>query len=118
MGTMQRRKGHNFERTIVNVFKDFGLEAKRNLQYQEGHSASDVIIKLKEYILLIECKCRRKVNIKQAYQQVLDTVMRENEIPCAVTKEDREDVLVTLSLNDFFKILGLEPNKNVEKTNS
>ncbi len=111
---MQRRKGHNFERTIVNIFKAFGLEAKRNLQYQEGHSSSDVIIKFKDNVLLIECKCRQKVNIKQAYAQVLETVIRENEIPCAITKEDREDVLITLSLNDLFRLLGLEPVKKVD----
>jgi hypothetical protein len=60
MGAMQRRKGANFEREIVNAALAFGLEARRTApnQTQDGsESFGDVTIQS----LKIECKHHKKI---------------------------------------------------------
>ena len=54
-----RRKGHDFEREVVNVAKSHGFEAERGLQYRGGEEAPDVSVETLHGPLWIECKVRK-----------------------------------------------------------
>jgi hypothetical protein len=90
-----RRKGHDFERLLVNIFKTIGPEAKRGLQGRGGGEAADVI----NTPFHVEAKRGRRPNILAAYEQAV----RDNQglIPVAVTKADNGRILATLALDDL-----------------
>lgn len=114
-GKYSRTKGHNFERSIANKFKELYPRAQRGLQTQNKNIPVPDVANTEFWI---ECKCGATPNIFNAYLQALrDRHHRVNAIDplitggkikniLVITKKDRFDpVLVTLSLEDFFQLL-------------
>ena len=65
-----RRKGHNWERKIVRMFKARGYNAKRNLtETREGTSGDVLVYRGETLILAIEAKCTNNPNIWHALRQ-------------------------------------------------
>jgi len=107
-GRSARTKGHQYERDLANLFKDRyrWKEAKRGWQYSNGRKEPDVIIPY----LYVEAKRQKKTYPKKALEQAmndlkeLQKIVKEDKIPVAITKEDRQDALITLRLDDFLTI--------------
>lgn len=101
-GRTSRRKGHQFERDIVNALGD---GAKRVLEYQEG-LGYDV-----EYERLrIQCKRGKSYAPINKIEEVYEGMKKSNNkdiqtaIPALITKADKKRAIVALYLDDFIKI--------------
>lgn len=100
-GAYNRKKGADFERELVHVFRKIfdDEDVKRGLQYRSGVEIPDVECP----IFWIEAKRMKRPNIRAALQQACDACP-EHRIPLAITKANRDDTLVTLKLDDFVEM--------------
>lgn len=107
-GKTARRKGHNFERDVANLLKPYFPDAKRQLEYQEGLGYD--IANTGE--LSIQCKVGKSFKIEKALKEAV----REKHIPIAITKKDREDIVVSMYWKDFeyFLIAYLKDNQKLK----
>ena len=107
-GRASRRKGHDFEREIVNRLHDVlpdGYNACRMLQSRGGGGLPDVEIRNESGALMhIECKKGKRPNIPKAMEQAFHD-HKPGTIPVAVTRADRDHTLVTMRWQDFADIL-------------
>ena len=104
IGKASKQKGARFELEISHYLKDHGYpNAHRTAQHcGKTGDAGDV-----EGVegLHIECKHVEKLNLYAAYHQAV----RDNDangngnIPVVIHKRNREETLVTLSLDDFIQ---------------
>jgi len=101
-GKYNRKKGADFERELVHLFRDAmpGAPVKRGLQCR-GAEMADVDCP----VFWIEAKRMKRPNIRAAYKQASDDCGK-GKIPVAITRANREDALVTLSLDDFLDFVG------------
>lgn len=102
MGKSQRNKGHQFERDIVNLLKEKGYDAARNLT-QTRDSGGD--INLPRW--LIECK--RYANIGRVYDWLDQAIKAASGIqkPIVVAKADRKEEIVIMRLSDFLEVMNV-----------
>jgi hypothetical protein len=92
-GKTSRTKGHNFEREVAKLLRNYFPDAKRQLEYQEGLGFD--IANTGE--LSIQCKVGKSFKIEKA----LGEAVRPKFIPVAITKRDREDIVVSMYWKDF-----------------
>lgn len=110
-GTTSRRKGHNFEREVAIMLRPYYPDAKRQLEYQEGlgydlQGTGD---------LSIQCKKGSSFKIEKALEQAVV----KDKIPVAITKRDREDIVVSMYWKDFeFFLVSYLDNINNKKRKS
>lgn len=88
-----RRKGHSFERQVAMLLREFYPQAIRNLEYQVGtgydiENTGD---------LSIQCKVGKSFKIENALKEAV----RKDKKAVAVTKRDREDIVVSMYWEDF-----------------
>ncbi len=107
-GAGVRRKGHNFERAIAGILSEaLGFQFRRGLhQTRSGGAETSDVISPDIPRLHIECKKGKRTNIKGALAQAHEDIKasKENRIPLIVTQDDRDDVLVTMRLQDWLKL--------------
>lgn len=105
-GTTSRRKGHNFEREVAIMLRPYFPNAKRQLEYQEGLGYDIQGVDN----LSIQCKKGSSFKIEKALKQAVV----DKKIPMAITKRDREDIVVSMYWKDFefFLVAYLKDNKN------
>lgn len=100
-GNRNRNKGHGFERSVAIKLKKVFPEAKRHLEFQvqdcKGYDI-DNTGKLK-----IQCKAYKKYAPISYIHEV--NTGDKTDIPCLVTKGDREKPVAVLFLDDFIRIL-------------
>lgn len=100
MSASQRRKGHDWEREVANLFRDAGFAARRGLQQpRDGSEVPDVEVEG----FWIECKRGRRTSPQAALRQAIAAVP-DGRIPVAVCKDDRAEPTVTLLLKDFLTL--------------
>ena len=92
-GKTARRKGHNFEREVARMLRIYFPNAKRQLEYQEG-LGFDIA---ETGDLSIQCKVGKSFKIEKALKEA----ERNDKIAMAITKRDREDIVVSLYWKDF-----------------
>lgn len=92
-GKTARRKGHNFEREVAKLLRQYYPNAKRQLEYQEG-VGFDIA---ETGDLSVQCKVGKSFKIEKALKEA----ERPDKIPMAITKRDREDIVVSLYWKDF-----------------
>lgn len=104
MGKMQREKGARFERTVAGLFKDWGYNAFRTVQY-EGKSGNCADV---EGVpgLHIECKAVERMTL---YDWIAQAV-RDNEAskhpqkPVVIHKANNKPILVTMRFDDWIEL--------------
>ncbi len=104
-GRGARIKGAAFERLLAKYFtENTVLEAKRGIgQTRSGGSeVSDVDMP----IIHVEAKRHKRCNIKSALKQAIDDANVNGKIPVAITKDDREDILCTMRLDDWIEFFN------------
>lgn len=101
-GERSRRKGHDFEREMVRLFRVAfpGADVKRGLQYRDGAECADVTAGP----LHIECKCGKNPPLRPAYEQAKRGAPQW-AVPVAVVRKDRTEPLVVIGLDDFSKFM-------------
>jgi hypothetical protein len=102
-GAGSRRKGHDFERAMVLRFAEvFGADrVRRGLQFRDGAECADVVAPA----LWIECKRGKRTNPRAALAQAKEASLGKGVWPVAVCKDDQEDAVVTIALEDFLDLL-------------
>ncbi len=105
-GKGARIKGSSFEREIANFLTEHtGIQFKRGLGQARsgGAEVADVTtdVKLRKPVHF-ELKRQIKCNIKGALEQALRDA--PTKIPIIITKDDRQDALVTMRLNDWIEM--------------
>jgi len=106
MGKSQRVKGHSFERLVARTFREFYKDSFRVLEYQEN-TANGIDVKAGPFN--IQCKRHKSYVPINTIKEIKgdDT----NKIKLLITKADRDDAMVCLSLSDFIRVLK---NENLE----
>lgn len=119
MSAMSRRKGHSYEREVVNLIKDSGHSCARNLdQVRDGGGD----IPFGDW--LIECKRRATIAIYPWWDQVViacrrKTIPRVTAVehqtvhfvphaprPALVIRADKRENLVVIRLSDFLELVS------------
>ena len=103
MGKLQRQRGAQFERDIVNDLLMAGYKTRRNLvQYQEA-GEGDIILEN----FVIECKRRRKIAVYEFIKQA-EASCKAGQTPIVVMRADGEKSLALVRWEDMLKFLGKE----------
>ena len=102
MSKMQRTKGHQFERDIVNLLKEKGYPAARNLT-QTRDSGGD--INLPRW--LIECKRYAKIGRVYEWLEQAITSASGSQKPIVVARADNEEAIVIMRLTDFMEVMNV-----------
>ena len=98
-----RDKGKRGELDLVHALKGYGIMARRGQQFSGINGDADVIGLPGIHI---ECKRVEKgLNLEKALEQS-NRDAREGEIPVVMHRRNREQWKVTMSLDDFMKIMG------------
>jgi hypothetical protein len=104
-GRGARIKGAAFERFLAKyITENTDIAAKRGIGQTRcgGSEVSDVDMP----ILHIEAKRHARCNIKRALKQAITDANVNGKIPVAITKDDREEVLCTMLLDDWVKLFN------------
>jgi len=114
-GRGARAKGANFERALAKIITNgTGIEARRGLAQTRGGGAevSDVEMPL----VHIEAKRHKRCNIKAAMRQAVNDSEANGKIPVVITKDDRQDILVTMKIDDWLPFLKCYFQENVQNS--
>ena len=102
-GRHSRSKGQRGEREIVGIMGKYGMELHRGWQTRAGQTECDV----EGSPWWIEVKRGKRCNPRAAYRQAkADT---DGRLPVVFWRDDREAWMVTLSLEDFMRIVMRNP---------
>lgn len=116
-GRSARQKGFAFEREIASTLDEIDKDVnfKRGLgQTRGGGEEIADIISDNETLnnkIHIECKRQKRVSIPAAMRQAMADV-KACQMPIAITKSDREEIYVTMRLNDWLEMFKLWLSKN------
>ena len=101
-GVSSRRKGSQFERDMVQKFREVMSDAgiRRGLQYRSGEEVADVDMPC----FWPELKHQRRVNIREAMRQAIETCP-QGRWPISICKDNHKPPLVTMQLDDFLDLL-------------
>lgn len=106
-GAARRRKGHNWEREVNQLFR----EAMPGATITRGQQAGDYDINPDGQMPYFwrEDKKQKQPNIRKALRQAKHDCLTAGQHtikwPLAVTKGDRDDALATMSLFDFLELV-------------
>lgn len=100
MGKAQRTKGAGFEREVVNILRDAGIEADRNLS-QTRDGGGDISLP----DLLIECKRRAKISVYEWMEQA-EKACGPGQQPVVVARADRKEPIAILPLSLFLGLIN------------
>ena len=104
-GRHSRNKGKRGEREVAKIFRDAGYPARRSVQYNgRPGTAADVVGVPGMHI---EVKFVEKESVRAWYKQAERDAAAspEQKKPVVVHRKSREPWLVTLSLEDFVRLL-------------
>ena len=110
-GKGARIKGAAFERHLAKYFTDnTSLDAKRGIGQTRmgGAEVSDVDMP----IIHVEAKRQKRCHIKAALKQAIEDANINGKIPVAITKDDRQDILCTMRLDDWIHFFNAFIEKN------
>jgi hypothetical protein len=100
-GAHSRRKGAEFERALVQRFREAMPDAgiRRGLQYRSGAEVPDVEVPR----FWLEAKHHHRTNSRAAMRQAV-ACAPPGKWPLAVCKDDNQPALVTMQLEDFLEL--------------
>ena len=100
MAINSRNKGRVGERELASILREYGYDTRRGQQYCGANGDADVV---GIPGLHIECKRVERLNIEDAIAQSRRDA-REGEIPVVMHRKNHCEWLVTMTLEDWFKI--------------
>ena len=100
MAVNSRAKGKREELALAKVFREHGYEARRGQQYCGANGDADVVGLPYTHV---ECKHVQHLNIFDAMAQSVRDA-KDGEIPIVCHKKNYTDWLVTMKIEDWFKL--------------
>lgn len=95
-----RQKGKRGELELSHKLQEYGYETRRGQQYCGANGDADVVGLPNIHI---ECKRVQNLNLYNAIKQAQNDA-NSNELPAVFHRKDRQEWLVTMTLNDWIKI--------------
>lgn len=96
-----KQKGARFERTLAKMFREQGYEARRTQQYCGATEDASDVVGL-PYIH-VEAKHYKNRAFDYEWMEQAKRDAKDN-IPAVFHKTDNHEVLVTMTLDDWFKL--------------
>ena len=111
MSNKSKAKGNRFERLIVSMTQDAGIDAKRawgsNGAALGEHEEVDVLIKQNKKKIKVQCKTRK---------QIAQWMIPNENVDIQVIKEDRGIPYAVLPFDEYLEMIKvLYGKKNVKK---
>lgn len=102
-GAGARRKGHDWERTLVRLFQEAmpGAQIRRGIQSRSGAEVADLDMPC----FWPEAKRQKQTNPRAALRQAADACP-PGRWPIAICKDDGEQAFVTMQLPDFLDLVS------------
>ena len=98
MGKMSRTKGANAERSVANILKEYGIDARRG---QVFNHEPDIVDNTNYHW---EVKRAERTEIHKWMAQSVEQC--RGKIPTVVHRRSREDWLITMKFEDFLNIIN------------
>lgn len=95
MSKMQRDKGANFERWLVNYLKTLDIKAKRNLDQWRDKNLADVTT---DVGVLVECKIAAR-----GFSPLYDA-LAQNNADVACVRQDGERALMVVEMDHYWRM--------------
>lgn len=95
-----KQKGAKGEREFSNLCKEQGFDTRRSQQYCGANGDADVIGLPNIHI---EVKRVERLNIENAIEQAISD-KKDNDIPIVAHRKNRKPWLVTMTVEDWFKL--------------
>ena len=95
-----RQKGKRGELELSHKLQEYGYDTRRGQQYCGANGDADVVGLPNIHI---ECKRVQNLNIYNAIKQAQND-SNSNELPAVFHRKDRQEWLVTMTLDDWMKI--------------
>ena len=95
-----RNKGKRGELELSHKLQEYGYEARRGQQYCGSNGDADVVGLPGIHI---ECKRVEKLNIYDAISQAKSDA-NDDEMPAVFHRRDRNEWLVTMTMDDWMKL--------------
>lgn len=103
--TNSKAKGQRAERMLAKILREHGYtEARRTAQYCGNTGDASDVVGLPGFHL--ECKHQERMELYKWYAQAVNDSKKSGDIPVVVHKANNKPWLVSLSLEDFLKIIG------------
>ena len=112
IGRASKQKGARFELEVAHYLQDHGFPGTHRTAQHWGKTGDAGDVEGVPH-LHIECKHVEKLNLYNAYHQAVrdNNAKNAGDIPVVIHKKNREETLITLSLDDFIKIFSTYINK-------
>jgi Holliday junction resolvase len=102
MPVNSRQKGARYERELAAAFKDEGFkQARRGQQYCGANGDADVVGLPGIHV---EAKRVEHLNLYDAMAQAVRNAKKKEEIPAVFHRKNHCETLVTMRMDDWFKI--------------
>lgn len=103
-----KRKGSAGERELASVLREHGYaNAKRGQQYCGYNGDADIVDAIPG--IHIECKRVERLNLEAAFDQSVRDA-KAGEIPVVMHRRNRRPWMITIRLEDFFRLTGKDGN--------
>jgi len=109
MGSKSRRKGHDWERSVAEMFRQIGIRCERNLEFQTGHLNRDLAMPH----FNTQLKCYERLGmpvIREGWGQAVAGVDAEHPVALLIVKENERKKgnlppLAVLRLDEFLNLI-------------
>lgn len=96
-----KEKGARFERTVANMLKEYGYEARRTAQYCGNTGDASDVVGLPN--IHIECKHYKDTAFKYEWLEQAQRDAKEG-LPVVIHKTNGHPVIVTMAFDDFMTL--------------
>ena len=107
-----RKKGHALEHKIVNEFLDLGFAEAMTTRLGSKYLDDQKIDIMHVGIFRPQCKAVERLNVHAAYNE-LPKAGDSSAFPVLFHKKNRQGTLVTMSSDDFFRLLEIMIRHNL-----
>ena len=99
-----KEQGKRFERTLAHIFKDYGYEARRTAQYCGNSGDASDVVGLPG--IHVEAKHHETMKLYDWMAQAIHDAAQNGKgnLPTVFHKKNNCDILVTMRLDDWFKL--------------
>lgn len=102
--TNSKAKGARAERILAQILREHGYtEARRSAQYCGNTGDAADIVGVPG--IHLECKWQERMELYKWYDQAVNDSEKSGDMPVVVHRASRKPWLVSLSLEDFLKLL-------------
>ena len=110
-----KQKGARFERALAKAFREQGYEARRTQQYCGATEESSDVIGLPYIHVEAKHYAKKAFDYEWMYQAKREA---KDSIPAVFHKTDNHEILVTMTLDDWFKIYReFEAGESIKEAN-